>query len=288
MSLSKKNRNEIINSLKNRKKSLVLTIGNYKGGAGKTTNTVLLAYELAKKGLKTLVLDLDPQSNATKSLLLTKSGLYPDEIVTIEKTLMTGISEKKIEGLEVQIMENLFLLPSYIDFEDFPKFLYKNTLTKEEEDYYLKDLFLPLESKYDIILIDVPPMSKAVTRNAVICSDYVVISLQTHERSLSGAESYVQELNNLNQEYNLGLEVVGVLPVIHKNNGTVDQYVMQVAKDTFGEDNLFQTIIPQMERIKRFDVNGITEKDRHDEKVISLYNKVSDELLERINYFENQ
>lgn len=288
MTLSKKKRNEIITSLKNRKKSLVLTIGNYKGGAGKTTNTVLLAYELAKKGLKTLVLDLDPQSNATKSLLLTKSGLYPDEIVTIEKTLMTGISEKKIEGLEVQIMENLFLLPSYIDFEDFPKFLYKNTLTKEEEDYYLKDLFLPLESKYDIILIDVPPMSKAVTRNAVICSDYVVISLQTHERSLSGAESYVQELNNLNQEYNLGLEVVGVLPVIHKNNGTVDQYVMQVAKDTFGEDNLFQTIIPQMERIKRFDVNGITEKDRHDEKVISLYNKVSDELLERINYFENQ
>ncbi|EAD7988695.1 ParA family protein, partial [Listeria monocytogenes] len=103
----------------------VITVGNYKGGAGKTTNVVLLAYKLAKKGLKVCVLDLDPQSNATKSLLLTKSSLYQDEVVTIEKTLMTGISEKNLDGLEVKIMDNLYLLPSYIDFEDFPKYLYK-------------------------------------------------------------------------------------------------------------------------------------------------------------------
>ncbi|EAE5096029.1 ParA family protein, partial [Listeria monocytogenes] len=157
-----------------------------------------------------------------------------------------------------------------------------------EEDYYLKNIFTPLQGKYDIVLIDVPPMSKAVTRNAVICSDYVLISLQTHERSLSGAESYVEELNKLHNEYDLDLEVVGVLPVIHKNNGSVDQYVMEVAKETFGEDNLFENVVPQMERIKRFDVNGITDKDRHDQKVLNLYDKVSDELLDRINYFEEE
>ncbi|MBC1572683.1 ParA family protein [Listeria sp. FSL L7-1426] len=274
--------------MKQKNKAIVLTVGNYKGGAGKTSNTVLIAYELAKKGLKTLVIDLDPQSNATKCLLLTKSGLYPDEVVTIDKTLMTGIAERKIDGLEVQIMDNLFLLPSYIDFEDFPKFLYKTTNTKEEEDYYIKNIFDPLELKYDIILIDVPPMSKAVTRNAVICSDYVLISLQTHERSLSGAENYVQELNSLNLEYDLDLEVVGVLPVLHKNNGSVDKYIMKTATETFGKENLFDIVIPQMERIKRFDVNGITEKDRYDEKVISFFNNVSDELLERIHYFETQ
>ncbi|EAC9457647.1 ParA family protein, partial [Listeria monocytogenes] len=266
----------------------VITVGNYKGGAGKTTNVVLLAYKLAKKGLKVCVLDLDPQSNATKSLLLTKSSLYQDEVVTIEKTLMTGISEKNLDGLEVKIMDNLYLLPSYIDFEDFPKYLYKNTSNQREEDYYLKNIFTPLQGKYDIVLIDVPPMSKAVTRNAVICSDYVLISLQTHERSLSGAESYVEELNKLHNEYDLDLEVVGVLPVIHKNNGSVDQYVMEVAKETFGEDNLFENVVPQMERIKRFDVNGITDKDRHDQKVLNLYDKVSDELLDRINYFEEE
>ncbi|HBL6253532.1 TPA: ParA family protein, partial [Listeria monocytogenes] len=144
------------------------------------------------------------------------------------------------------------------------------------------------EVKYDIILIDVPPMSKAVTRNAVICSDYVLISLQTHERSLSGAENYVQELNSLNLEYDLDLEVVGVLPVLHKNNGSVDKYIMKTATETFGKENLFDIVIPQMERIKRFDVNGITEKDRYDEKVISFFNNVSDELLERIHYFETQ
>ncbi|EAG4421363.1 ParA family protein, partial [Listeria monocytogenes] len=105
---------------------------------------------------------------------------------------------------------------------------------------------------------------------------------------LSGAESYVEELNKLHNEYDLDLEVVGVLPVIHKNNGSVDQYVMEVAKETFGEDNLFENVVPQMERIKRFDVNGITDKDRHDQKVLNLYDKVSDELLDRINYFEEE
>ncbi|EFS8361938.1 ParA family protein, partial [Listeria monocytogenes] len=60
------------------------------------------------------------------------------------------------------------------------------------------------------------------------------------------------------------------------------------ATETFGKENLFDIVIPQMERIKRFDVNGITEKDRYDEKVISFFNNVSDELLERIHYFETQ
>ena len=60
---------------------------------------------------------------------------------------------------------------------------------------------------------------------------------------------------------------------------------MQVAKDSFGEDNIFHTVIPQMERIKRFDINGITQSDRHDEKVISKYNELTDEFLERLNYY---
>ncbi|PFD09801.1 ATPase, partial [Bacillus thuringiensis] len=65
-----------------------------------------------------------------------------------------------------------------------------------------------------------------------------------------------------------------------------DQYIMENAREVFGEENLFKNIVPQMERIKRFDVNGITERDRHDLNVIELYEKISDELLERIELFE--
>ena len=143
-----------------------------------------------------------------------------------------------------------------------------------------------IKHKYDYIFIDVPPMSIEVTKNAVVASDYVLIALQTQERSLTGAENYVNELVKLKEQYNLDIEVVGILPVLLKNNGKVDQYIMENAREVFGEENLFKNIVPQMERIKRFDVNGITERDRHDLNVIELYEKISDELLERIELFE--
>ncbi|PGZ57413.1 ATPase [Bacillus cereus] len=267
--------------------AITITVGNYKGGVGKTTNAVLNAYEFAKKGKRTLIVDLDPQSNATKSLLLTKSVLNPTKIVTIEKTLMKGIQEKNLDGLEIEIMENLFLIPSYVDFQDFAKFLYKACTTEEEENYYFKNLLDRIKYKYDYIFIDVPPMSSEVTKNAVVASDYVLIALQTQERSLTGAENYIQELIKLKEQHNLDIEVVGILPVLLKNNGRVDEYIMELARKNFGEENIFKNIVPQMERIKRFDVNGITENDRHDLNVIELYEKISDELLSRINYFEN-
>lgn len=271
---------------KHSESAITVTVGNYKGGVGKTTNTVLISYMLAKKGIRTLVLDLDPQSNATKSLMLTKSLNEPEGVITINKTIMKGVQDGSFEGLEIEIMKNLYLLPSFIDFEDFPKHLYQNTLTEQEEDFFLSELLEPLKSTYDVILIDVPPMSKEVTRNAVVSSDYVLVSLQTHERSLTGAESYIEELDKLNMKYELGLIVVGILPVLQKNGGTVDTFIMETAKDTFGSDNMFNTIVPQMERIKRFDINGITEKDRHDEKVISKYNDVTNEFIDRLNFYE--
>ncbi|PEY36642.1 ATPase [Bacillus cereus] len=267
--------------------AITITVGNYKGGVGKTTNAVLNSYEFAKKGKRTLLVDLDPQSNATKSLMLTKSILNPDENVNVKKTLMKGIQEGNLDGLEVEIMENLYLIPSYVDFQDFAKFLYKSCSSEAEEDYYFKGLLEKIKHKYDYIFIDVPPMSIEVTKNAVVASDYVLIALQTQERSLTGAENYINQLIKLKEQYDLDIEVVGILPVLLKNNGKVDEYIMENAREIFGEENLFKNIVPQMERIKRFDVNGITENDRHDFNVIELYEKISNELLSRINIFEN-
>lgn len=267
--------------------AITLTVGNYKGGVGKTTNTVLIGYTLAEKGIKTLIVDLDPQANATKTLMLTKMLKEEgDSITTINKTIMRAIADGSLSDIQTKINDNLFLLPSNIDFEEFPRFLYKNALDRKEEDFYIDKLLKPLKKEYDIIIIDVPPMSKEVTRNAVTTSDYVLISLQTQERSLTGAENYITELDKLNHLYDLDLTVVGLLPVLLKNKGTVDEYIINTAKENFGEDNMFKTIIPQMERIKRFDINGITDKDRHDEKVLSKYNDVTNELIERLNFYE--
>lgn len=275
----------IINKINGRDKAITITVGNQKGGVGKTTNATLIAYMLAKYGIKTLVADLDPQSNATKSLLLTKSNNYPDEVSSISETLMSGVEQGNLTELPVNIVENLDLLPSFIDFEDFSKYIYRTTKTDYEVDHFLEPLFEPLKKEYDIILIDVPPMSLEVTNNSVVISDYVLISLQTQERALTGAENYIQTLTNLSEKYSLPVDILGILEVLHKNKGSVDTYIIENAEKEFGKENIFETVVPQMERVKRFDVNGITEKDFFDKKVIGVYEKVTDELLNRINNF---
>ena len=266
---------------KEQSRAITLTIGNQKGGVGKTTNTYLIAYVLSQFGINTLVVDLDPQSNSTKTLMLTKSK-DNDEINTINKTIMRGVEERDFTDLPVNIQPHLDLLPSYIDFEDFTKYLYKNTSTEYEETHLLEPLIDPLKDKYDIILLDVPPLNIETTKNAVVCSDYVLVSLQTQEDSLSGAESYINTLLNLKQQYSLPVEIIGFLAVLSEKRNSVDQLILQSAKDEFGEDIIFQTIVPQMARIKRFPIKGITEHDYYDRQVINIENTVTHELIERL------
>lgn len=270
---------------KKRKKAVTIIIGNQKGGVGKTTNTYLIAYTLAKLGIKTLVCDLDPQSNSTKALILTKSQ-NSNEIMTIDKTLMWGVQQRDLKDLPVSIIENLNLLPSYIDFEDFAKYLYKNTSNEYEETHLLEPLFEPLKEDYDIILIDVPPLSVEVTSNAVMFSDYVLISLQTQDDSMTGAIEYIKTLVKLKMKYELGIEVLGALPMLSNSRGSVDKLIIESAKEEWGEDLVFETVIPQMERIKRFSINGITDEDRFDRKVLEMYEKVVSEMLSKLIEFE--
>lgn len=277
-----------MNWKKHLNKATTITIGNYKGGAGKTTNTTLIGYTLSNLDINTLIIDLDPQSNATKELILTKLINDPESDATINKTLMAGIEEGTLTDLPVKIKNNLSLIPSFIDFEGFAKYLYKNTSNDYEEDFFLEKYFSPLKSQYDLIILDVPPMSIEITKNAVTSSDYVLISLQTQEYSLTGAESYVKELSKLANMYNLDLDVIGVLPVLMKNQGKVDEYILENAKELFGEENIFKTYVPQMERIKRFAVNGITNLDRHDKKVLEVYETITKELLQRLEKFNIQ
>lgn len=270
---------------KKRKKAVTIIIGNQKGGVGKTTNTYLIAYTLAKLGIKTLVCDLDPQSNSTKALILTKSQ-NSNEIMTIDKTLMWGVQQRDLKDLPVSIIENLDLLPSYIDFEDFAKYLYKNTSNEYEETHLLEPLFEPLKEDYDIILIDVPPLSVEVTSNAVMFSDYVLISLQTQDDSMTGAIEYIKTLVKLKMKYELDIEVLGALPMLSNSRGSVDKLIIESAKEEWGEDLVFETVIPQMERIKRFSINGITDEDRFDRKVLEMYEKVVSEMLSKLIEFE--
>jgi cellulose biosynthesis protein BcsQ len=276
--------------------ALTICVGNYKGGVGKTKNNVMNAYELAKKGYRVLVVDLDPQANATTVLVRTKKA-HTSEIFSFEKTLMGAVREGNLEGLEVPIIENLWLLPSYIDFANYTTFLDVTYGIAEEDDKdYIKvtkekithfsKLIEPLKQHYDYIFIDVPPTKSYITDSAVMCSDYVLIILQTQELSLDGAQMYLKDLQKLATEFDGHFEICGVLPVLIDGSATLDQFVLENAAEIFGEENMFEIKVPSMARLKRFDNTGIIEHDRHDKKVIEFYSDVADELINRINYFE--
>jgi len=254
----------------------IINVANFKGGVGKTTTTVLSSYVLAKKDYKVLVVDLDPQANATDMLLRTAN------VNQVNKTLYQGMQEKNLTDTVISIKANLDLIPSDLDLVGFPMLL--NDVVKDDNyqrAYFVDYLLYPFHEKYDFIIIDVPPTISDYTNNAVIASDFVVVVMQTHERSLSAAEKFIPYLQGMIDNYDAKVDLLGVVPVLMKNDGTIDSYVIDLAKESFG-NSLFNTTVKIRERIKRFDVNGITEEDHHDSQAIGMYEKLVEEMLKRI------
>ncbi|MBW1606126.1 ParA family protein [Lactobacillus sp. Sy-1] len=268
-----------------------VTFGNFKGGTGKTTNSCMIAYHLSKKGYRTLVVDLDPQANATALYLATKQA-QTKEVVKFDTTLMTAISDNNIESIVTKIRDNLYLLPSFADFTSYP--LYLEKLYPGADNQYLRavhfsKLLQPLEDQFDYIIIDTPPTVSLYTDSALMASRYVIVVLQTQERSYTGAEAYIEYLQELIDNYKADYDISGILPVLLKKKSQVDQLILDQAKKQFGSENVFETIVKNMERLKRYDIIGIVDPDNpsqkhdiHDQKVHYLYDQITDEFIKRV------
>ena len=316
----------------------VLVYANFKGGVGKTTNSVMTAYQLAKKGYKVLVCDLDPQSNATHLLTRTysrqnnqskqefvkeivkqsrkeKKQLSEEEIdeeisnvyekrekkeLKIEKTMMWALSEEDVESAIVKVMDNLYLLPSDADFTDYPDFL-EQTFMPNEDNYkekrtsYFSKQLSKVKDNYDFVIVDVPPTLSIYTDSAVYAADGIIIVLQTQQDSLDGAIAFFKYLQKIFDKYHaINFDILGILPVLLENRAGLDSQILKDAKATFGKENVFKNIIKHMERLKRFGRVGIADKDAeygkgdfHDIKVHYVYNKLTDEILDRLKKLED-
>ena len=281
--------------------------GNMKGGVGKTTNSVMTAYQLAKLGYKTLVCDLDPQANATQ-LLRRTYGLQHGSDLQIDKTMMVALMDENIKPAIVNIMDNLYLLPSSEDFKNYPDFLEmkflldkekiqagdSNTLqsemskVKEQRIAYFAQQLAKVRDEYDFIIIDVPPTLSIFTDSAIYATDFVIIVLQTQQRSLDGAETFFEYLQQMYNDYaNVDFDILGVLAVLLKDNAGLDSQILKDAETDFGKDMLFDQIIRHMERLKRYDRTGIAEKgltkyDMHDTRLHYIYNTLTKEIVSRL------
>uniref|UniRef100_UPI00403FC1A4 ParA family protein n=1 Tax=Lentilactobacillus hilgardii TaxID=1588 RepID=UPI00403FC1A4 len=126
--------------------AITITTGNFKGGVGKTTNAVMISYILSKHNKKTLLVDLDPQANATDLLFTTMETIYdikPDFEETLETALISGNLQKAL----VHVKDNLDLLPSYQDLQGYEKYLNETFADDYTQDTYLAKLLSPLTEK---------------------------------------------------------------------------------------------------------------------------------------------
>lgn len=264
-----------------------ITTGNFKGGVGKTTNAVMIAYTLYKSGKNVLLVDLDPQANATDMILNTMSTVYQDKPI-FNESLAVALKKGNLENAIIKVKDNFDLLPSYEDLQSYEGFLYSNFDTDREQDFYFSKLLDKLKPKYDYIILDVPPQMNKFTDSALVSSDYVIVILQTQERALKGAEKYIDHLLQLQDDYDVNVDLLGILPVLQQNGSELDLDVVSDAMESFGEENIFKNRVKTMARLKRFDRTGITDnpKDVNDRKVHQIYQTVTNELIERINLLE--
>lgn len=222
--------------------------------------------------------------------------------------MMVALTEENIGSAIVNIMDNLYLLPSSEDFKSYPDFLemkympdkekiqagdgptLQSEMTKIKEQrisYFAKQL-AKVRDDYDFIIIDVPPTLSVFTDSAIYATDYVIIVLQTQQRSLDGAETFFEYLQQMYNDYaDVDFDILGVLAVLLKNNAGLDSQILQDAENDFGKDMLFKQIIRHMERLKRYDRTGIAEKnltpyDMHDTRLHYIYQQLTNEIVTRL------
>lgn len=256
-----------------------ITIGNFKGGVGKTTTCVTFSYLLNKAHRKTLLIDFDPQGNASEIIEKT----FPVFKQKNFKSLTDGIKNLDLFESIAHVTDYLDLMPSDWSLSLLPDML--EDYKKSDRPLFLKTLLTKIRNDYDYILIDVPPTLSAYTNNAVLASDYVIMVMQTQEQSYSSSLKFVSYLQGLRKDYDKSFDLLGIIAYLVKKDGPVDHEVLKAANQAFGKA-LFHGNVFQRERVKRFGKSGIKDEDMWDKRALYMYQVVLDEALSRINLLE--
>lgn len=213
----------------------IIALVNQKGGVGKTTSAINLASCLAVAEKKTLLLDLDPQGNASVG-----SGLNPETFKgkNIYHVIIDSLPvEEAIYKTELPYFD---VCPSDGDLNGAQVELV-GELARESK---LKNALMPLDSKYDYILIDCPPTLSLLTINALTAASDVIVPMQTEYFAMEGLAQLVSTIKLIKNSLNPGLELMGILPTMYDARANLHKQVMDEIKKHFKE-KVFQTIIPR-------------------------------------------
>lgn len=263
---------------------MIISCSNEKGGTGKTSTTALLGWELSSLGYRVLLVDCDPQANLTDLMIKTKS-IENTEIVIDSSLFGLLINHKSLENGIISIKNNLSLLPVASDMNMFSRWVDKQDLSEKDKVTYLKKALDPIKNSYDFIFLDVSPTMSLTNDNVFMACDWLIVMLQTQQRALLGAKNFLEYLQtNLIDNFDAKVDVLGILPVLTKGQSKIDNSVLKTAEDEFGQDNLFENVITAMERVKRYDLTGITENSKNvwDKATHSVYTAVAKEMINKL------
>ncbi len=252
---------------------MILAIANQKGGVGKTTTAINLSAALATKGLKTLLVDLDPQANSSMSFFDVHQLEHSVYDVLVEgSTSMEGILQP------VEKVPNLWVAPSSISLAKIEAKL----LGEIDSHFRLKDILASVQSGFDMVVLDTPPTLGIITVNALVASTHVLIPIQSSYFALEGTDDLLETIDKVKQRANPQLQILGAVITLHDRRTLLSRDIVDQIQRVFG-DKLFETTISKSVRLE--------ESPAYRESIFSFapkstgafeYYKLSEEVLGRV------
>ena len=229
----------------------IISIINQKGGVGKTTTVINLAAGLSMKGKKILVIDLDPQGNATTGLGLSNTASSDTTIYSV----LNG--DKKItEVIQQTSFENLNLVTSNVDLSG----LEVETAGDSRRAFKLKDELTSIlndsRASYDYILLDCPPSLSLLTIMALVASDALVVPLQTEFFALEGLTQLMKTIERIKNNLNPDLSIRGILLTMYDRRNKLSGEVEKEARNYFKE-KVYQSVVPRNVRLSEAPSHGV-------------------------------
>ena len=216
----------------------IISIANRKGGVGKTTTTINIATALSAINKKVLVIDFDPQGNATTSL-----GIEKKKGQASSYNVLTGTCQAK-DAIVATNLPRFDLIPSSpdlaaaeIELVDLP-----------EREFVLKKSLMKMQADYDYVLIDCPPSLNLITINALVCANSVIVPLQCEFLALEGLADLIKNINAIKRNFNPSLALQGIILTMFSRQNNLSKMIEADVRKYFG-NKVYQTVIPRCVRI---------------------------------------
>jgi len=218
---------------------MIVSIANQKGGVGKTTTAINLAAALALRGRRTLLIDMDPQSNSSMSYL---------DIRTVERSLYDVLSDAHCTLAEVIVesnVANLLVAPARIALAK----LEAKLVGEMDAHFRLKDRLDPIREDYEFIVIDCPPTLGLLTANALVASSHLLVPIQSSYFALEGTDDLLETVEKVRARANPDLRLLGVLITMHDRRTAIARDIRNQIRAVFG-DLVFATVISKSVRLE--------------------------------------